>query len=172
MNGALAGRSVFEIAAGGRHNLALTGIFPIDTWTTQTFGPDANNPAIAGKLANPDGDGFNNLLEYAFGTDPLSPGSTPTMGLSLDGGLLTLTFQQSVAATDIEFRVGETANLFTWTEPPFVGQILSDNGILRTIKVGVPLSPGPAQFIQVRVKKPREQAGRKWWEAIKTNTGG
>ena len=133
--------------------LSLTGIFPIDTWTTQTFGPDANNPAIVGKLANPDGDAFNNLLEYAFGTDPLSPGSSPSLGMSRDGGLRTLTFQQAVAAIDLEFRVGETANLFNWTEPPFVGRILSDNGILRAIQAGVPVSPGASQFIQVQVNQ-------------------
>ena len=150
MSGAPAGRSVLEIAGGGFHTIALTGVLPIDTWTTETFGPDANNPAIAGKLANPDGDAFNNILEYAFGTDPLNPGSTPTLGPSFDGGLLTLTYQHPVAATDIDITVEETANLFTWTQPVFLEQILFDNGIMQTIQVGVPISPGPAQFIKAR----------------------
>ena len=65
------------IGAGDCPCLAPASVLPIDTWTTGVFDPNANVPGIAGKFANPDGDAFVNLLEYAFGTDPLNPNSGP-----------------------------------------------------------------------------------------------
>jgi poly(3-hydroxybutyrate) depolymerase len=47
-------------------------IIPIEAWRSAHFGASAANPDIAGDLADPDGDGMNNLLEYTNGTDPLA----------------------------------------------------------------------------------------------------
>jgi poly(3-hydroxybutyrate) depolymerase len=44
----------------------------IDAWRSAHFDASATNLEIAGDLADPDGDGANNLLEYANGTDPLA----------------------------------------------------------------------------------------------------
>ena len=148
MNGALAGRSVLAIAAGSYHSLALASVLPIDTWTTNVFGPNANVPGIAGKFANPDGDGFINFLEYAFGTDPLNPNSGPVLAPSFNAGLLTMTYSESVAATDVEVVIEESFNLGTWLEAPAIKRILSEDSMIRIIEAGVPISPGEKQFMR------------------------
>ena len=39
-------------------------------WRSEFFGGDAENDEISGPLADPDGDGLENLLEYFLGSDP------------------------------------------------------------------------------------------------------
>jgi hypothetical protein len=50
---------------------------PIEAWRIAHFGASALNPDIAGDVADPDGDGVNNLLEYTSGTDPLRADVSP-----------------------------------------------------------------------------------------------
>ena len=42
---------------------------PFDTWISTHF-PGESNPAIVGKTADPDGDGYDNLAEFALNGDP------------------------------------------------------------------------------------------------------
>ena len=127
-------------------------VLPIDTWTTGVFGPNANVPGIAGKFANPDGDAFINFLEYAFGTDPLNPNSGPVLAPSFNAGLLTMTYSESVAATDVEVVIKESFDLVTWTLAPVVRTILSNDGTNRVIMAGVPISPGDDQFVRAEAQ--------------------
>ena len=87
---------------------------PIEQWRQTRFGANAGNPLIAGDLANPDGDLFNNLLEYALNLDPLAPGAG---GLVSDfetigpDKFLRLTVTKNPAATDIVFSIEVTGDL-------------------------------------------------------------
>ena len=47
-------------------------VIPIDSWRSAHFGASEINPDIAGDLADPDGDGATNLLEYTNCTDTLA----------------------------------------------------------------------------------------------------
>jgi hypothetical protein len=47
-------------------NLVWTPIPPFQRWQASHFGANWNEPSVAGPLADPDFDGFNNLLEYAL----------------------------------------------------------------------------------------------------------
>lgn len=55
--------------------LFITGFASADTfstWQASHFtGTQLGNASISGPGANPDGDGFPNLMEYAFALDPL-----------------------------------------------------------------------------------------------------
>ena len=89
-------------------NLTGTGLTPTENWRQQHFGTTLNN-GTAGDLADPNGNGINNLLEYALGGDPQgsttgisilpqvtrSPGNTARIDLThyLDRTDITLTVQ-------------------------------------------------------------------------------
>jgi len=58
--------------------VAPTTLAPLEAWRAQHFAPEdladpAKEATVWGHDADPDGDGFNNLLEYALNGDPLSP---------------------------------------------------------------------------------------------------
>ncbi len=49
----------------------------LDSWRLATFGASASDPSIAGDAADPDGDGYANLDEFEFGSNPLDRRSVP-----------------------------------------------------------------------------------------------
>jgi poly(3-hydroxybutyrate) depolymerase len=53
-------------------------VISIEAWRTAHFGASATDPDVGGDLADPDGDGANNLLEYNSGTDPLAANAPST----------------------------------------------------------------------------------------------
>lgn len=55
--------------ADGTLSVAASAATPYDTWIG-TFFPGETNPAIIGKEADPDGDGFSNLAEFALNGSP------------------------------------------------------------------------------------------------------
>ncbi|MBK8478496.1 MAG: hypothetical protein IPL39_20075 [Opitutaceae bacterium] len=53
----------------------VVGVTSLADWKALHFGVETD-PALIGDSADPDGDGIANLLEYAFGLEPLSPSRT------------------------------------------------------------------------------------------------
>jgi hypothetical protein len=97
-----------------------------DAWRVVEFGASTNNPTISGDLADPDGDGIANLLEYALHLDPNVAGATglPVGERDADCSCLSLTYQKTIAATDLRYTV-EAAD-----EP---GGPWSTNGVAEAI---------------------------------------
>jgi hypothetical protein len=52
-------------------------VISIEAWRFARFGASATDPTIAGDMADPDGDGYTNLEEFTFGSDPLDSASVP-----------------------------------------------------------------------------------------------
>ncbi len=71
-----------------------------------------------GTDADPDGDGVANLLEYAFGFDPLvpDPGAAPRPGFVTVEGVryLAITFHRNTAASDVVFTPQASSDLKSW----------------------------------------------------------
>lgn len=57
--------------------MATAPLISIDSWRLAHFGASAIDPSIAGDTADPDGDGFTNLDEFTFGSDPLDSAGVP-----------------------------------------------------------------------------------------------
>ncbi len=94
---------------------AVTFVEPVDmtndfdTWATAFPGFTDTLPA-----SDPDGDGFNNFYEYAFGLDPTSPSSTRAITTQLDASG-SLTYQRrDPALTSLTFTIWVSSDLENW----------------------------------------------------------
>ena len=86
------------------------------TWANDHFGAGAD-PAITDIMADPDGDGLSNLLEYFYGTDPNVKDNAAPQQTSLIGGQLTLTFHRNPGAGDLTATVrGADSPSGPWTD--------------------------------------------------------
>jgi hypothetical protein len=104
------------------------GYTPMQQWRVDHFSsPDNTGPAA--DVADPDGDGLVNLLEYALGGTPTEATSTPLPTASLlpaPNSTLTLTFKRARPAAELTYTVQASSDLATWTDlevnPGTVGQ--------------------------------------------------
>ena len=116
---------------------------------------------ITDPTADPDGDGLNNLLEYAFVGDPLAPSSAPKpaahVGAFTVNGVLanyfTVTYRGRTDASDLGYHVELSENLTTWTAGPILVsvQALGDGTAIYTWRLAEPLAAHGHRFVRVRV---------------------
>jgi fibronectin-binding autotransporter adhesin len=118
---------------------------PYEVWA-------AANGATGGKAADPDGDGFNNLMEFAFGTDPTvnSAGSIAYSGgavtatgqpvLEEDGGVYYAVFARRTdyVAAGLTYTVQFTAGLDQWVTSVTVPTVVATDGTIDAVRVPFP----------------------------------
>jgi autotransporter-associated beta strand protein len=123
----------------------------LQSWRLANFGT-ISNAGNAADTADPDGDGYSNLLEYATGRDPKSAGagSATVLGKTADGTRLTLTFTR-IADASLTYVVQATNNpMSTWTD------LWSSTGAANMAgSVTVPdtedISANPKRFLRLKV---------------------
>ncbi len=149
--------------AAGRDVVTFRSTLPLpvslDQWRLNNFGANAGSDAVAGNLADPDGDGFNNLLEYALGTNPLASNSSPlaTDTEAIGGStFLRLTTAKNPAATGVTYSVeatGDLADPNSWSSAGVVVEVNSATTL--SARDGVPMDGGAAKrFMRLRVSVP------------------
>jgi len=105
--------------------------------------------------ADPDGDGLNNLLEYALGTAPNNSGGMPA-SLALNGANLEYTYTRSTAAKDngVTYQIewSDTLEADSWSTQTVTQQITSTQEALETVKASVPRGTSGKRFLRLRVQ--------------------
>ncbi len=131
---------------------------PFEVWQAQHWAAGASDPNAA-NLANPDLDGWSNLLEYAFGTDPnAATGSNPVFSdLETIGSdkYLRLTVTRSASATDLTVVVQGTGDLLqpsTWSTSGLT--IEANTPTLLRVRDNTPIGAGGPRFLRATVSKP------------------
>lgn len=83
-------------------------------WATDSNLPQAQSQP----LDDPDDDGIPNIIEYAYGSAPMSPDSGAEYFAAIDGS--TVTFILNATHSDLQYRVQKTTNLEQgiWSEIP------------------------------------------------------
>lgn len=145
----------WEVRQSG--NSLVLGYTPptsFEVWQLTKFGMEAGNPLLAGDMADPDGDGRSNLMEYALGTDPNEAGpANVVFDLEDVAGtdFLRLTINRNPDAADVTFSVqttGDPSDPVTWTgADTFIEENTPARLIVRDTVAG------PRRFIRLRVTR-------------------
>ncbi len=112
---------------------------PVDGWRQQSFGLNANSPSISGNTADPDHDGLDNLVEYAFLGSPLHSDPLSLYSSAITPTTLSLTYSVNAAATDVTITPLWSDDLQTWFSTGFTLDTLSDNGTTKVLQATVPV---------------------------------
>ncbi len=155
---------------GGPHHLPLlaTGVThasELTTWRSTRFtsaelGNTALEATVWGDLADPDGDGIPNLLEYALNTDPRVAGQLPAAVLDTSEPAaprlaLTYTRVKRAATAGLVYRVewSDTLAADSWSALDVTEEITASNATTETVTASVP-AEGPRRFLRLRVIAP------------------
>jgi len=131
-----------------------------DQWRKSQFSAsDLNDPLISGDLADPDQDGFANLLEFFTGNAPKSRNAElATRGIETIGAsdYLTLTYNR-IPGNGLTGIPQVSDNLADWRDgPTFIQEtIISDDGLIQTIKARslTPISGDGKEFIRLKTTR-------------------
>ena len=131
----------------------LTGI---ESWREQYFS-SSENAGNGADLADPDGDGVVNLLEYATNSDPTVANAAPVVAIGKDGAgtHLTLTFTR-IADETLVYSVQATNDLAgtpTWTE---IENFTGSENVAGSVTVTDTelISASPRRFLRLSVSYP------------------
>jgi hypothetical protein len=106
-------------AIGGLASAVVTiSDTPINDWRLQFFGVNATNPAIAGDLASPAGDGIPNLMKYATGLNPTNAeaaGAQMVIGTDTNGFPQVSFARADPLPADITCQLQVSTNLTSWS---------------------------------------------------------
>ena len=140
---------------------------PRDVWKQTRFGTNAGNPQIGGDTADPDGNGVNNLMEYALGAEPGSQSATFMPVPGNDWDFLSLTFAR--AANDVIYTVQVSDDLVAWHDgsvySPYgdtpanaftteIARVVLDNVETITVRDNVATSASSQRFMRLQVTTP------------------
>ena len=132
---------------------------PFNDWRLTEFGTNANNSAISGDLADPDGDGIVNLLEYALDLNPnvASVQGLPTSQIDPACGCLTLTYTEALSAIDLTYSAEAASDPGgPWSTNGIVSTVITNDGVTQTNKAsdaGHPIPPASARFMHLKVTR-------------------
>ena len=120
-------------------------------------------PGVTSLTGDDDADGFVNLLEYAFSTNPLAASAGPVSStgnytvLGVPGTYLVLTVTHRVNGSDINTEVQFTTSLTgTWQANGVLEASVTniDGTVTETWRSPSSLAEQPQQYARVRVTKP------------------
>lgn len=140
---------------------------PWDEWRLGHFtAAELGNPAISGALANPDGDAFQNVLEYAFNLNPKATDTGPDLAGAIEQvGTLgngqasyVVRFHRRIAAVDLSYELEVSTDLNAWQSGPNYSRFLlpptnDGNGVTETVRAQVfgPLTLPSQRFVRLKV---------------------
>jgi hypothetical protein len=121
--GTIAGRT-FEVRYGPQKVTVVTALatgLTYESWKALAFvAAEESTAAISGAGADPDNDGFQNLIEYAFGLNPTQPDPRALQAAVIEDvgtkqTFLTLSFPWADTSTDLQYSVNASSDLRNWS---------------------------------------------------------
>ncbi len=132
--------------------MTVTGT-PQETWRFNHFGTTAETIASA-STADPNGDGENNLMEFATGQDPAA-NTHLTTSLADNGSTLEFIYRRSLKALagGMSYNVQWSDELGNWGSSGVTEETLSTEGDIQTVKASLPQGL-VSRFVRLKVIQP------------------
>jgi hypothetical protein len=131
------------------------------SWTLTLSNQPPNNigewrAAYGEDLANPAGDGLQNLVKYALGLAPAThaqPAQYPVGSVTREGGAnyLTLSVPRRAKRLDVDSIVEVSDDLVTWHSAWDDTVVLQDDESLLVVRDATPMSGNARRFIRLKV---------------------
>lgn len=126
--------------------------FPL--WQAMHFSPsELVTPTVSAPNADADGDGLDNLLEYALGLDPRSA-SIGWDAIRLEAGFWVFTYSRPSERPDLTYFVEASTDLQGWSTDGIAHQRLSAADGIETWEARRPVSAGSTRFFRLKVLRP------------------
>jgi hypothetical protein len=148
----------FSRLSGG--NVGLGGIFldpersPLEFWRARQFSEfQLATPATSGNLADPDGDGWSNLAEFALGGNPWAK---DYLSAQILDDRLTLSYTRAPAASNFQFITEYSTNLVQWLSGSLWLEILTDDAETgdMTVQSVKTIHQTPQGYLRLRIQSP------------------
>jgi len=152
----LSANAAYVIGASSADTVTIADM-PMDDWRFVNFGVNANNPAIAGDNADPNGNGIANLLEYALSLDRNAAGGAGLPTVTRVGGELSLTFTRRINAPDVTLTAEWSDDLtpLSWSASGVTIDVTPLDAFRETVKATVLTdSSVPRRFLHLKVTRP------------------
>ncbi|MGL5018858.1 MAG: Calx-beta domain-containing protein, partial [Luteolibacter sp.] len=122
---------------------------PADTWRVANFSPaELANPTFSGDVADPDGDGLPNLIEYALNFAPKSPNTPPPPVIDA-GDYLSISVPKNPAATDITWGAQVGDDFVRWG-----ASVDTHTPTTFSARDSVKQSAADRRFIRLKISRP------------------
>lgn len=138
------------------YTINLAGIVgrPISDWRDSYFETTANSGDAADD-ADPDGDGVENLMEFATGTDPTKSGPIETPILPPVADVIAFTYtRNTLAAAEVLWGV-EWINALNggWSAVGVTETVTAEDGNLQTVVATLPAGLEGKRFVRLKVTR-------------------
>lgn len=144
------------VTNGGGSTTSADGVLTVNVGGFEAFRTasftegELGNSLISGPAADPDSDGFSNLMEYALGLAPKAASTTGLPGVSVVGSDWVYTYTRPADISDITYTVEASTNLTSWTTASVTHEHVSTSGNVATWRAKYPLAS--AANINFRLK--------------------
>jgi hypothetical protein len=137
-------------------NPGKLGSLTFANWQTRQW--FVGEPGMQGHLADPDGDGLVNAMEFFMGLNPRARDSHLATAASVSAPIggevyLTISFRQGISTSGTTFQVEGSSDLIFWTQQTNVVGSAVDNGDgtrTQTYRDSVPMDENTRRFLRVK----------------------
>jgi|GEM_PF-1233905 len=130
------------------------GVTGIGTWFGSNFtAAELANPAISGPDADPDQDGFSNLLEYALGLNPKLPersNKLPALA-GADASAWTYTYTRPILRSAASYSVEVSTDLVTWNAAGVAHTLVANTDATETWQATYPRGADSKVFFRLKI---------------------
>lgn len=138
----------------------LNDDFAFEEWLGGFF--DQNAPEAAAE-ADPDRDGQSNLLEYAFGGDPLQPDPAPVRNATPQpDGSIRFTYQRAASREALRYNPLISQDLVEWVAPTVIDASTAaqvDGMEAVTLDIDPPFDATEKAFFRIEVERSTQSLG-------------